>query len=80
MKVKHKVTGEIHELITDTYWSGSFSEHSICARTNLDLMKQNDRERYDELIVRQRIQVTVHYIQEPATDFEELTGEHRERV
>lgn len=71
MKVKHKVTGEIHNLITDINWSGELEEGFICARTNLDYMKQNDRERYN-WIIKNKIQTTVHYIQEPETDFEEV--------
>lgn len=74
MKVKHKVTGDIHEVLTDMVGSREIKEGFILARTNLDLMKQHDKERYDR-IVKLAIQCTVHYIQEPATDFEELTSE-----
>lgn len=71
MKVKHKVTGEIHEVLTDMVGSREIKKGFILARTNLDLMKQTDRERYDR-IIKLGIQCTVYCIQEPATDFEEV--------
>lgn len=71
MKVKHKVTGEIHEVIQDTY---GFGNHSILARTKLDLIKQNDRKLYDRIVKlgNPYAQSNVRYMQEPATDFEEI--------
>lgn len=82
MKVRHKATGKIYDVIDKFHLTRPpISDNSeyrpfILARTNLDYLEQHNPEKYNR-IKDNCIQRTLFYVEEPLSDFE-ILGEKDE--